>query len=158
MENVKYLPISNMAEVMPKLGSAQSQDNPLMLTAYVLGQYVAANGQCPNLNEQIKTLTTTVYTSLSALQGREQPSVLASDQVRSITPKLDVEETLCRRNQTMLCLEDNKWYKSLTRPLSRLGITPHEYKKKWGLPEDYNHSSAKRYINELDQQKASAGT
>ena len=41
-------------------------------------------------------------------------------------------------NDFIVCLEDGKKFKSLRRHLSTAyGITPQEYRSKWGLPVDY---------------------
>lgn len=37
----------------------------------------------------------------------------------------------------LISLEDGKHYKTLKRHLGKLGLTPDEYRKKWGLPADY---------------------
>ena len=37
----------------------------------------------------------------------------------------------------IVCLDDGKKFKSLRRHLSVLGMTPAEYRAKWGLPKDY---------------------
>jgi predicted transcriptional regulator len=37
----------------------------------------------------------------------------------------------------LICLDDGKRFKSLKRHLSQLGMTPDEYRAKWGLPADY---------------------
>ncbi|MDO8360294.1 MAG: MucR family transcriptional regulator [Devosia sp.] len=37
----------------------------------------------------------------------------------------------------IVCLEDGKKFKSMKRHLSQLGMTPDEYRSKWGLPPDY---------------------
>lgn len=38
----------------------------------------------------------------------------------------------------LICLEDGKRFKSLKRHLrSRYGLTPEQYREKWGLPHDY---------------------
>ena len=38
----------------------------------------------------------------------------------------------------IICLEDGKKFKSLKRHLStHYGLTPDEYRAKWGLPSDY---------------------
>lgn len=37
----------------------------------------------------------------------------------------------------LLCFEDGKTYKMLRGTLRRLGLTPAEYRAKWGLPPDY---------------------
>ena len=37
----------------------------------------------------------------------------------------------------IFCLEDGKKFKTLRRHLSALGMTPDQYRTKWGLPADY---------------------
>lgn len=37
----------------------------------------------------------------------------------------------------LICLDDGKRFKSLRRHLAVLGMTPDEYRAKWGLPDDY---------------------
>jgi predicted transcriptional regulator len=37
----------------------------------------------------------------------------------------------------LISLEDGKKYKTLKRHLAKLGLTPEEYRAKWGLPGDY---------------------
>ena len=37
----------------------------------------------------------------------------------------------------LICLDDGKKFKSLRRHLRNLGMTPDQYREKWGLPKDY---------------------
>ena len=37
----------------------------------------------------------------------------------------------------LVCLDDGKKFKSLRRHLATLGMTPDQYRAKWGLPSDY---------------------
>ncbi|MDB5558985.1 MAG: transcriptional regulator, MucR family, partial [Enterovirga sp.] len=37
----------------------------------------------------------------------------------------------------LISLEDGRQYKSLKRHLSGRGLTPEQYRTKWGLPADY---------------------
>ena len=37
----------------------------------------------------------------------------------------------------LISLEDGQQYQSLKRHLSKHGLTPEEYRAKWGLPHDY---------------------
>lgn len=37
---------------------------------------------------------------------------------------------------SILCFEDSKRYKSMKRTLVKFGLTPAEYRAKWGLPPD----------------------
>jgi predicted transcriptional regulator len=58
----------------------------------------------------------------SGKEKRPKPAVPAR---KSITP------------DHLISLEDGKRYKSLTRHLRSLGLTPAQYRVKWGLPKDY---------------------
>jgi predicted transcriptional regulator len=48
----------------------------------------------------------------------------------------------------LICLDDGKKFKSLRRHIANLGMTPDQYRQKWGLPESYPmtapHYAAKR--------------
>ncbi|TGT92495.1 transcriptional regulator, partial [bacterium M00.F.Ca.ET.155.01.1.1] len=60
----------------------------------------------------------------------EQPS--AEKQKPAVNPKRSVHDDY------IVCLEDGKKFKSLKRHLSTdHGLTPDEYRAKWGLPADY---------------------
>ena len=37
----------------------------------------------------------------------------------------------------LISFEDGRAYKTLRRHLNRLGLTPNQYREKWGLPHDY---------------------
>lgn len=37
----------------------------------------------------------------------------------------------------IVCLEDGKRFKSMKGHLANLGMTPDQYRRKWGLPDDY---------------------
>ena len=37
----------------------------------------------------------------------------------------------------LICLDDGRKFKSLKRHLASLGMTPGQYREKWGLPKDY---------------------
>jgi predicted transcriptional regulator len=41
------------------------------------------------------------------------------------------------RPDGLISFEDGRIYKTLRRHLNRLGLTPHQYREKWGLPLDY---------------------
>lgn len=48
----------------------------------------------------------------------------------------------------IICLEDGKQFKTMKRHLRGLGMTPDEYRRKWGLPANYpmvspNYSAAR---------------
>ena len=41
------------------------------------------------------------------------------------------------RPDGLISFEDGRIYKTLRRHLNRLGLTPRQYREKWGLPHDY---------------------
>lgn len=41
------------------------------------------------------------------------------------------------RPDGLVSFEDGRIYKTLRRHLNKLGLTPHQYRQKWGLPLDY---------------------
>ena len=99
------------------------------LTADVVSAYVSNNpvpvGELPVLIGQVHAaLKGTAGASLSA----EEPEVLkpAVSIRKSVTP------------DHIICLEDGKKFKSLKRHLStHYGLTPDNYRAKWGLSADY---------------------
>ena len=94
-----------------------------IVSAYVSNNDVGA--------AQVPDLINTIYSSLntlngsSSINGTETPKPAVSIR-RSITPDY------------IVCLEDGKKLKMLKRHLrASYGITPDEYRTKWGLPPDY---------------------
>jgi len=75
-------------------------------------------------------LIQSVYSKLSELaQGEEAPSV-------ELTPAVPVKKSVT--DDYIVCLEDGKKLKMLKRHLmTSYGMTPEEYRAKWGLKADY---------------------
>ena len=67
-----------------------------------------------------------------SLSGLSQPVVAPAAPIPAVNPKKSVFPDY------IICLEDGKKFKSLKRHLSTdFGLTPEEYRTKWGLPRDY---------------------
>jgi len=86
--------------------------------------YVSNNSVEPS---QIGDVVRAISRALSkdnseALAARRDPAVPIDE---SITPGY------------VTCLEDGKQFKSLKRHLGMHGMTPDEYRTKWGLPDNY---------------------
>ncbi|MEJ1933955.1 MucR family transcriptional regulator [Nostoc sp. NIES-2111] len=64
-------------------------------------------------------------TSGKSAEAESEPPVPAVPVKKSITPDF------------LISLEDGRKYKTLKRHLSGLGLTPDEYRTKWGLKPDY---------------------
>src|SRR6267142_2134891 len=99
----------------------------LRMTADVVAAYVS-NNVLPT--QQIAEIISTVYTSLRSLDtdsdAKNEPLKPAVAIRKSITPEY------------LICLEDGKKLKMLKRHLrSTYGMTPDEYRSKWGLSQDY---------------------
>ncbi len=100
----------------------------LRMTAEVVSAYLSNNLLPAN---QISEVIHTVHTSLNALgagksESTAEPPKPAVPVKKSVTPDY------------IICLEDGKKLKMLKRHLrSTYGMTPEEYRAKWGLPADY---------------------
>ncbi|MEE2654447.1 MAG: MucR family transcriptional regulator [Pseudomonadota bacterium] len=100
----------------------------LKMAVEIVSAYVSNNDVSA---AQVPDLINTIYSSLntlngsSSINGTESPRPAVSIR-RSITPDY------------IICLEDGKKLKMLKRHLrASYGITPDEYRTKWGLPPDY---------------------
>src|ERR1051326_6637928 len=104
------------------------EDDLLRMTADVVAAYVSNNTLA---TAQLADVINAVYKSLRGLEGRvsdgpPEPLKPAVPVRKSITPEY------------LICLEDGKKLKMLKRHLrSTYGLTPDEYRSKWGLSPDY---------------------
>jgi predicted transcriptional regulator len=93
-----------------------------IVSAYVSNNTVAAS-EIPNLISEVYAALTRVARGLDARRELQKPAVPPK---RSVTP------------EHIVCLEDGKKFKSLRRHLrSQYGLSPEQYREKWGLPADY---------------------
>ena len=117
--------------------------SPLLteLTASIVSAYVA-NNPVPAAN--LAELIATVHSAVVRLPREQEPVV--EPLVPAVNPKRSVH------GDYIICLEDGKKFKSLKRHLmSSYGLTPDEYRTKWGLPHDYpmvapNYSAARSQL------------
>ena len=102
------------------------QANFIELTAEIVAAYVSNNSvQASGIPELIAT----VHASVA---GLSKPSVAPAEAlVPAVNPKRSVFPDY------IICLDDGKRFKSMKRHLTGLGMTPAEYRAKWGLPTDY---------------------
>jgi predicted transcriptional regulator len=99
------------------------------LTANIVSAYVSNNTvpstDVPNLISQVHAALKRVSGGQAAAAPAE-PLKPAVPIKRSVTPEY------------IVCLEDGQKFKSLKRHLrTRYGVTPEQYREKWGLPPDY---------------------
>ncbi|RYB03983.1 MucR family transcriptional regulator [Lichenibacterium ramalinae] len=103
--------------------------NPhIEMTAEIVAAYVSRNsvpaGELPNL---IRSIHQTVST-LGA------PPV-AEVALEPLKPAVPVKRSIT--DEYIISLEDGRKLKSMKRYLAGLGMTPAQYREKWGLPHDY---------------------
>ncbi|MET0181390.1 MAG: MucR family transcriptional regulator [Caulobacterales bacterium] len=99
------------------------------LAANIVAAYVRAH-QVPS--HELSSLIRSVYATLRELEGA--PVAIHSDAAQE--PAIAVKKSVTP--EFIICLEDGKKFKSLKRHLrTRYGMTPEEYRAKWGLASDY---------------------
>jgi predicted transcriptional regulator len=113
---------------MEEIGTAmRNEDTLIELTADVVAAYVSNNpvqvGDLPNLIAD-------VHAALARVGGPEQAP--AEKPKPAVNPKKSIFDDY------IICLEDGKKFKSLKRHLmTHYGLTPEEYREKWGLDASY---------------------
>ena len=108
-------------------GSEDAEDTLLTLTADIVAAHVSNNSvavnDLPNLIQNVHAALTDISGSRAAPEARPEPKVSIR---ASIKPDY------------IVCLEDGKKQKMLKRHLmTNHGMTPDEYRQKWGLAADY---------------------
>ena len=104
------------------------ETDALELTTDIVTAYVAYNAVEV---ERLPDLIRTVHAAVIGLQNgvEERPAD---------RPKPAVPVNKSVQNDYIICLEDGKKLKMLKRYLrSTYGMSPEEYRKRWGLPPDY---------------------
>jgi len=97
------------------------------MTAEVVAAYVRNN---PLPAAELSSIISTVHGSLAALNGSGAPK--AEPQRPAVSIRRSVQPDY------VVCLEDGKKLKMLKRHLrTTYGLSPEEYRAKWGLPPDY---------------------
>jgi predicted transcriptional regulator len=103
------------------------RDELLRMTTRVVSAYVGNN---PIADTQISDVIQSVYGSLHGLGNG------ASEPVNKQKPAVPIKRSITP--DRIICLEDGKQLKMLKRYLRTThGMTPDEYRAKWGLPADY---------------------
>ena len=101
--------------------------NIVELTADVVSAYVSNNSVGAS---EIPTIIAGVYAALKALSAG-QPQEVAEE----LKPAVSVRKSITP--DYIISLEDGRKFKSMKRHIGLLGMTPDEYRVKWGLPKDY---------------------
>jgi predicted transcriptional regulator len=100
--------------------------NVVTVAADIVSAYVSHNNVPVG---ELPALIQSVHDQLSRLG---QP---ATPEPEKLTPPVPIKKTVTPDH--IISLEDGRPYKTLKRHLSGRGLTPAEYRRKWGLPPDY---------------------
>jgi predicted transcriptional regulator len=108
-------------------GDEGAEDTLLTLTADIVAAHVSNNSvavnDLPNLIQNVHTALTGISGKRAAPEAKQEPAVSIRSSVKP---------------DYIVCLEDGKKQKMLKRHLmTNHGMTPDEYRQKWGLPADY---------------------
>lgn len=99
----------------------------LALSADVVSSYVGNNTVAP---DQVTDMLRSIFEVMNALSGPE-PEVQ-----EVLEPAVPIKKSVT--NDFIICLEDGKKLKMLKRHLmTAYGMTPEDYRAKWGLKPDY---------------------
>lgn len=104
------------------------------LTSDIVSAYVSNNQIQPG---DVASLIGTVHNAIRsiAMGGTAQPQTAAAPEQQRGDPPVSIKKSMTP--DFLISLEDGKRYKSLKRHLSGHGLTPEQYRSKWGLPANY---------------------
>jgi predicted transcriptional regulator len=107
---------------------AVPQTDVLRMAVEIVSAYVSNNSVAA---AQVPEVINTVYGSLTSLNGQS-----TTETAEALKPAVSVRRSVSP--DYIICLEDGKKLKMLKRHLrAAYGMTPDEYRAKWGLPADY---------------------
>ena len=83
----------------------------------------------------IAELPALIQSTHAALERLASGPLDTAPQVEKKEPAVSIRKSITP--DFLVCLDDGKKFKSLRRHLATLGMTPDQYRAKWGLPSDY---------------------
>ncbi|MFE1597997.1 MucR family transcriptional regulator [Methylobacterium sp. ID0610] len=98
----------------------------IALASDIVAAYVTRNAVPASA---LPELLTSVHTALSGLRKGAAP------EPEKLVPPISIRKSVTP--DYIISLEDGRQYKSLKRHLATRGLTPEQYRQKWGLPLDY---------------------
>src|SRR5277367_896188 len=97
------------------------------MAAEIVAAYVSHNSVTPG---GLPALIESIHGALMSLGG-----VIAAPKAEPLVPAVSVRKSITP--EYLICLDDGKRFKALKRHIGSLGMTPDQYRTKWGLPESY---------------------
>ena len=119
-----------MAFISTSENESDTALDALRMTSEIVAAYVSNHSVNP---AQIPDLIRTVH---NALGGHASQTEAATSPAEKPKPAVPISRSV--HHDYIICLEDGKHLTMLKRYLnSRYGISPEEYRRKWGLKADY---------------------
>ena len=111
------------------MSESQPDLNIVEMSAEIVSAYVRNNSVPAS---ELPSLLQSIHDSLSNILNGAKPEPVKEP----LQPKVPIKKSVT--NEFIVCLEDGKRFKSLKRHLhSEHGLSPQEYREKWGLGKDY---------------------
>jgi predicted transcriptional regulator len=107
---------------------SEERTNLLEMTAEIVAAYVGNNTVRP---AEVGEVVSVVH---GALQNLTNPKP-AEEPAPELKPAVPIKKSVT--DDYIISLEDGRKFKSMKRYLGGLGMTPDQYRQKWGLPRDY---------------------
>jgi predicted transcriptional regulator len=121
-------PVGGLMASDPETAELTTNDM-LRLSTDIVASYVTRNAVGVSA---VSDVLRQVFGALSQLGQAEAPAAPAQRQ----KPAVPIAKSI--QHDHIVCLEDGKKLKMLKRYLrSRFGLSPEEYRRRWGLPADY---------------------
>jgi predicted transcriptional regulator len=110
------------------VAATEGSSELLKLVSEIVASYVSNN---PVPVSELPAMIRSVHATLGGLTGTSAMNALTSQK-----PAVPIKKSITP--EYLICLEDGKKLKMLKRYLrSRYGLSPDQYRAKWGLPADY---------------------
>jgi predicted transcriptional regulator len=116
-----------MGEEMTTEAATGTDEELIGITAGIVVAYAKGNSIPAS---KLPDLLNSVHEAISRLVSGPKP-----EPKRRPTPPVPIKKTVSP--DFIISLEDGRPYKMLKRHLTKCGLTPNQYREKWGLPADY---------------------
>lgn len=104
------------------------EQNMINLTTEIVTAFVSRNAISAS---EVPALIGTVHKAITGVSGAAAPEPIAP-----AAPAVPIRRSITPDH--IVCLEDGLKFKSLKRHLrTKYGLSPEDYRAKWGLPKDY---------------------
>jgi predicted transcriptional regulator len=121
--------------------------NPVELAAELTAAWLS-NANTRATPEEVPAFLRSMHEAITSLMASPTPGEQVEEQAPEYTPAVSVRKSLASRDH-LISLIDGKPYRTLTRHLRTNGLTPDEYRRRYGLKDDYpmtapNYSEQRR--------------